>query len=61
VPDQFIPGGGLFADGSDAIIFSNGWSKVNQSPIPAVGLVIVTNPIAGTFAATNIDLLGSCQ
>ena len=59
-PDQFIAGGGLFDDGSDAIIFSNGWPQTNQSPIPAVGLVIITNKKAGGFAATNIDLLPSC-
>jgi beta-lactam-binding protein with PASTA domain len=59
-PDQFILGGGLFGDGADAIIFNNGWPQTNQSPIPAVGLVIITNKKAGGFAATNIDLLPSC-
>ncbi len=60
-PDQFIAGGGIFSDGSDALIFNNGWPQVNQSPIPAVGLVVVTNKKAGGFAATNIDILGSCN
>jgi hypothetical protein len=60
IPDQFIFNGGLFDDGSDALIFSNGWPQVNQSPIPAVGIVIITNKKAGGFAATNVDILPSC-
>jgi hypothetical protein len=59
-PDQFVLDGGLFDDGSDAIIFNSGWPQTNQSPIPAVGLVIITNKKAGGFAATNIDLLPGC-
>jgi hypothetical protein len=62
-PDQFVFMGGILADGSDALIFNNGWPQVNQSALPAVGLVIVTNINAGTFAATNVSLIpggGSC-
>ncbi len=57
VPDQEIPGGGLFGDGSDAIIFNNGWPQVNQSALPAVGVIVVTNAKAGTFAAQTTLLV----
>jgi hypothetical protein len=57
VPDQEIPGGGILGDGSDEIDFNNGWPQVNQSALPAVSVVVVTNAAAGTFAAQNIDLI----
>jgi len=57
VPDQVAIGGGFLADGSDEITFNNGWPQVNQSGLPAVGVVIVTNAAAGTFAAQNIELI----
>jgi hypothetical protein len=57
VPDQEIPGGGIFGDGSDEIVFNNGWPQVNQSALPAVGIVVVTNAKTGTFSAQNIELI----
>ena len=56
-PDQFVPGGGLFSDGSDALIFNSGFPQVNQSSLPVVGIIIVTNAKAGTYAAQTVDYL----
>jgi hypothetical protein len=55
------PGAGLvFSCGDDVLEFGNGFSKVNQSPIPCVGIIIPMNQQDGTFAALNVDFLGNC-
>jgi hypothetical protein len=43
------------------LVFADGWPRVNQGSIPCVGLVIVFNLDDGSFAATNIDVLGVCN
>jgi Glucodextranase, domain B len=54
IPDVAIPGGGIFLDGADEIVFYKGWPEVNQSSILSVGVVIVTNANAKTFAAQTM-------
>lgn len=56
-PDQFIAGGGIFGDGSDAMIWNNGWPQVNQSALPAVGVVIIINLNTGGIDAQNLDFI----
>ena len=50
----------VFADGDDTITFDNGFTKVNQSPIPCVGVIIPINMADALFAAINVDFLGNC-
>ena len=50
----------VFACGDDVITFDNGFDKVNQSPIPCVGIIIPINLADSLFAAINVDLLGNC-
>ena len=58
IPDSVQPG--IF-DPDVELVFANGWPRVNQGTIPCVGLVIVFNLDDGSFAATNIDVLGVCN
>ena len=58
IPDVVQPG--IF-DPDLELVFNNGWPRVNQGSIPCVGLVIVFNLDDGSFAATNIDVLGVCN
>ena len=55
------PGAGFFFScGDDVLEYGNGFGKVNQSPIPCVGISIPMNQQDGTFAAQNLEFLGSC-
>jgi hypothetical protein len=61
-PTEFDPGAGfVFSCGDDVILFANGFDKVNQSPIPCVGVIWPFNLTDGSFGALNVDLLGNCQ